>query len=247
MVPCYNEAQRFRSDQFAEFLRAQPNATLLLVNDGSRDTTLQTLETFRAAHPERAFVLDLQLNGGKGEAVRGGMLHAMATFAAPCIGFWDADLATPLDALPAFLNVLHAEAAIDMVFGSRIRLLGRHVQRNPMRHYAGRIFATSVSLSLGLPIYDTQCGAKVFRATPLLRQVLAQTFESRWIFDVELIARFLAAWRKTGEQPEQKIYELPLQTWVDVAGSKLRSTDFLRSFTDLVKIRREFQRLIRTP
>ncbi len=213
------------------------------MNDGSSDRTLQVLQEFCARHPEQASFLDLQPNGGKGEAVRRGLLHALASSPAKYVGFWDADLATPLDAVHEFIDVLHRDPAIDMVFGSRIRLLGRHVSRNPMRHYAGRIFATTVSLSLGLPIYDTQCGAKIFRVTPLLRQVLAETFESRWIFDVELLARFLAAWKRTGLHPEEKIYELPLQTWVDVAGSKLRPIDFFHSFGDLVKIRREFTRL----
>jgi dolichyl-phosphate beta-glucosyltransferase len=245
VVPCYNEAARFHADSFAAFLQAQESTRFLFVNDGSSDGSLQVLQKFCAEHSEHASVLDLQPNRGKGEAVRLGMLHVLANSPESYAGFWDADLATPLDALPEFLEVLERDPEIDMVFGSRIRLLGRHVSRNPMRHYAGRIFATTVSVSLGLPIYDTQCGAKIFRPTPLFLSVLATPFESRWIFDVELLARFLAAWKHTSVHPERKIYELPLQTWVDVAGSKLRSTDFIRSFTDLVKIRREFLRLQR--
>ena len=245
VVPCYNEAARFHAASFAAFLREHDGTRFLFVNDGSRDGTLQVLQQFCASHNEHATVLDLQLNRGKGEAVRSGMLHALASFPGSYVGFWDADLATPLNALPEFIDVFERDPLIDMVFGSRIRLLGRHVSRNPMRHYAGRIFATSVSVSLGLPIYDTQCGAKVFRPTPLLHRVLAEMFESRWIFDVELLARFLAAWKHEDLHPEHKIYELPLQTWIDVAGSKLRPTDFIRSFTDLVKIRREFVRLQR--
>ena len=247
VVPCYNEASRFHAASFAAFLDRHVGARFLFVNDGSSDGTLQVLRDFCESHSDRTSVLDVQPNGGKGEAVRRGMLNALANSGCSYVGFWDADLATPLDALPEFLEVLERDPEIDMVFGSRIRLLGRHVSRNPMRHYAGRIFATTVSVSLGLPIYDTQCGAKVFRPTPLLQQVLADRFESRWIFDVELLARFLAAWKLTGLHPERKIYELPLQTWIDVAGSKLRPTDFVRSFTDLLKIRREYVRLQRNP
>lgn len=246
-VPCYNEAARFHADSFAAFLQANEGIRFLFVNDGSSDETLPVLQRFCEVHSERASVLDLQPNRGKGEAVRLGLLHVLRDNLEAYAGFWDADLATPLDALPEFLEVMQRDPAIDMVFGSRIRLLGRHVSRNPLRHYAGRIFATAVSISLGLPIYDTQCGAKVFRPTPLLRSVLALAFESRWIFDVELLARFLAEWKHTGIHPERKIYELPLQTWVDVAGSKLRSIDFFHSFTDLVKIRREFVRLLNHP
>lgn len=245
VVPCYNEAARFRADAFSEHLEHHPGTRFLFVNDGSSDGTLGVLQQFCEAHPGHASVLDQQPNRGKGEAVRCGLLHVLSSTPASYLGFWDADLATPLDALPEFLDVMERDPEIDMVFGSRIRLLGRHVSRNPMRHYAGRIFATTVSMSLGLPIYDTQCGAKVFRPTPLLHQVIADKFESRWIFDVEVLARFLAAWKDDGVHPERKIYELPLQTWIDVAGSKLKSTDFIRSFTDLVKIRREFVRLQR--
>lgn len=243
VVPCYNEAERFRTESFDRFLRQHDRVSFLFVNDGSRDNTLRVLQQFCGMHPGRASVLDLQPNGGKGSAVRRGLLHALDTSPGAYTGFWDADLATPLEALPEFLAVLEHEPEIDLVFGARIRLLGRHVSRNPMRHYAGRVFATAVSLSLRLPIYDTQCGAKVFRPTALLHSVLELPFESRWIFDVELLARSLAAWRLAGLRPEDKIYELPLQTWVDVAGSKLRPQDFAHSFTDLIKIRREYTRL----
>lgn len=245
VVPCYNEAERLRLDHFATFLQEQSAVSFLFVNDGSSDGTLTRLQQFCAEHSGRAAVLDVQPNGGKGEAVRRGMLHALHTTPGALTGFWDADLATPLSAVAEFLSVFEREPAVDVIFGARVRLLGRHVSRKPMRHYAGRVFATAVSLSLGLPIYDTQCGAKLFRPTPLLHEVLAQPFESRWIFDVEILARSLAAWKRAGQNPGDKLYELPLHTWVDVAGSKLRGRDFSRSFTDLLKIRREYQHLLR--
>ncbi len=242
VIPCYNEQHRFRAESFAEGLRAEPGLRLLFVNDGSSDDTLPVLERFCAHHTDRAEVLNLQPNGGKGEAVRRGLLQVLAQGNATYVGFWDADLATPLDALPRYLAVLNGDPAMEMVFGARVRLLGRHVARNPMRHYAGRIFATAVSVSLGVPVYDTQCGAKLFRATPRLQVVLATQFCSRWIFDVELLARFLVAWQREQLTYQGRIYELPLHTWVDVAGSKVQPGDFVKSFTDLVKIRREFRR-----
>ncbi|AFL87792.1 glycosyl transferase [Terriglobus roseus DSM 18391] len=241
VVPCYNEEQRFHDDAFAAFLAAEPEAHLLFVNDGSRDGTLARLHAFAALHGDRCSVLDVQPNGGKGEAVRRGMLHALRTAAnGTLVGFWDADLATPLDAYADFRLILETLPEIEMVFGSRIQLLGRHVKRNAMRHYAGRVFATTVSLALGLPIYDSQCGAKVFRVSGVLREVLAMPFVSRWIFDVEVLARFLAVWRAGGAHPETRIYELPLKVWIDVPGSKVHLSDFFRSFTDLIKIRSSF-------
>jgi hypothetical protein len=76
---------------------------------------------------------------------------------------------------------------------------------------------------LNLPIYDTQCGAKLFRATPELEGILAEPFQLRWIFDVEIIARLIRSRRITGGEPvERSIYEVPLRQWVDVRGSKVR-------------------------
>src|SRR6202167_4309847 len=176
VVPCYNEAARLQPLRFSEFLAEDRQVHFLFVNDGSRDATLSVLETLRAKHPDRIQVLDKQPNGGKAEAVRSGMLAAIALEGVAVTGFWDADLATPLDVIPQLLNRLVEDPDLQMIFGSRVRLLGHAIHRKPLRHYLGRIFATAVSTILALPIYDTQCGAKLFRVTPELKSILAAPF-----------------------------------------------------------------------
>lgn len=107
----------------------------------------------------------LRRNVGKAEAVRRGVL--LAFDANPdYIGYGDADLATPLEAIPAFCELLDARHDLEIVFGARVWLLGRSLERSALRHYLGRIFATAASMVLGLGAYDTQCGAKLFRASP---------------------------------------------------------------------------------
>ena len=240
VVPCYNEQNRFEADRFADFLALNHPIQFCFVNDGSKDGTLAILERFRVVHPDRVTVIDLQPNGGKGEAVRRAMIEMIARPEVEFVGFWDADLATPLTALPKFLRAIQEQPQVAMVFGARVRLLGRNVKRNPIRHYLGRGFATAVSTMLGLPIYDTQCGAKLFRVTPELSQILAKPFQSRWIFDVEIIARFMCLPGIGSSGAEDAIYELPLDTWHDIAGSKLSSSDFLRSVGELAKIRKTY-------
>jgi dolichyl-phosphate beta-glucosyltransferase len=240
VVPCYNEAARFQAEAFERFLASpeSDNIHFLFVNDGSRDNTLAVLETFRQRFPERACVFDQQPNRGKAEAVRNGMLRTIASGQAKVTGFWDADLATPLEQISDFLQLLDARADLDMVFGARVRLLGRAIHRQPLRHYLGRCFATVVSLLLRMPIYDTQCGAKLFRITPELGTVLAEPFHSRWIFDVEILARFVSLYRGDHARLAKEIYEFALPEWTDVAGSKVSSMDFVRAFGELATIYR---------
>ncbi len=237
VVPCYNEASRLRTAAFGAFLQssASNGVELLFVNDGSRDATLSVLQALRSRFPERIRVLDKQPNGGKAEAVRTGMLHAIALRGCEVTGFWDADLATPLEQIPDLASVLR-NARITMVFGARVRLLGRAIHRQALRHYLGRCFATTASTLLRLPIYDTQCGAKLFRVTPELGEVLAEPFQSRWIFDVELLARFMARHRGDPAAVRDHIYEYPLPEWTDVAGSKVSPLDFFKAFGELFRI-----------
>lgn len=236
VVPCYNEAARLDVVEFTRFMDSPMagEVRLLFVDDGSTDGTLALLHNLVAGRTDVASVLSLKRNSGKAEAVRLGMIEAMRD--AEFVGFWDADLATPLDAIPSFLATLEREPGVQWVFGARVGLLGRRIVRRMSRHYAGRVFATGVSLVLSLPVYDTQCGAKIFRADADLASVLEQPFRSRWIFDVEMIARLKVRIGQTAPPLERRIYELPLLTWTDVEGSKVRGRDFVKAARELVAI-----------
>jgi hypothetical protein len=156
-------------------------------------------------------------------------------------GYWDADLATPLGAIPCFVELLDERPDLEMVFGSRVKLLGRVIERSALRHYPGRVLATLSSLALGLAVYDTQCGAKLFRASPEIGALFAEPFTANWMFDVELLARLIRARRGTDRaQPEQVIHEFALQEWRDVAGSKVRPWDFFRAIVEIARIRRRY-------
>jgi len=240
IVPCYNEASRLDLGQFRSFLSSTGAVRILFIDDGSRDNTLDVLKKLSSCYEDRAAVLALPGNKGKAEAVRTGIVHALQHFEPEFIGYWDADLATPLNAVPRFLDILNQQPAIEMVFGARVKLLGRHVERIPLRHYLGRVFATVVSVALQIPIYDSQCGAKLFRVDKNCAQVFAQPFLSKWVFDVEILARYLNVYGRDPKRLQQVIYEYPLEKWVDVAGSKVRPADFLRALGDIVKIKRQY-------
>src|SRR5262249_27231448 len=152
------------------------------------DGTREKLEELRSLAPERVEVLALRANVGKAEAVRAGVLRALDRGAA-YVGFWDADLATPLAVVNEFRARLAARCELELVMGARIALLGRRIARRALRHYAGRAFATGASLALALPVYDTQCGAKLWRVLPHTRELFERPFAGRWTFDVELLAR----------------------------------------------------------
>lgn len=238
VVPCYNEALRLDVEAFARFGPGGLAVELLFVNDGSRDATLERLHAVQAAKPETTRILNLPANRGKAEAVRLGLLAALES-EPDAVGFWDADLATPLAEVRELYDVLDRHGSLAMVIGSRVKLQGRLVERSEFRHYAGRVFATVVALLLRLPIYDTQCGAKLFRVTPVLEAALERPFVSRWIFDVELIARFMAV--EEDRDVTSLVYEVPLHEWRDRPESKVGLRGYLRSIVDLARLCRAYR------
>jgi dolichyl-phosphate beta-glucosyltransferase len=236
VVPCYNEANRLDLDAFRGFVRRNSDIKFLLVNDGSRDRTQSILEQLAYSHPTQFSVLNLVENSGKAEAVRRGMIEAMAD-EPEFVGYWDADLATPLEAIPEFVAVLRRCPKISLVMGVRLPLLGHDIRRRPLRRWLGRMFSRVTALVVGLRTQDTQCGAKLFRATPEVQTMFSQPFGSRWIFDVELLARLICLRRETIEFPAAaSIFELPLDAWEDVKGSKLKRGDFVKAIAELASI-----------
>ena len=95
------------------------------------------------------------------------------------VGYWDADLATPLAEIPVFIEKFQSNKELNAVCGSRILRLGSSIRRSVFRHYLGRVFATIVSNILNIPVYDTQCGAKLFR-TKHAELIFPKLILARW-------------------------------------------------------------------
>jgi len=244
VVPCFNEARRLDLARF-ESLLGDGMIRLSFVDDGSEDETLSRIRRFASTHEGRVDVVALTRNVGKGEAVRAGLRRAIED-GARYVGYTDADLATPPSELLRIV-ALALRGGHDVVMGSRVARAGALIERRPIRHYLGRIFATYASLVLDARIYDTQCGAKVLRATPALSRALEEPFVSRWVFDVELLARL--RFDSVTPMALDRVIEVPLDEWSDVDGSHIRLTsawtvarDLAKATSEVLSLRRDCAR-----
>jgi len=211
------------------------------VDDGSKDGTARVLAELEEAGGGRVRWFSLARNSGKGEAVRQGLLRAIEE-GAEIVGYADADLSTPPDELLKLLGNIE-RPGVEVVTGARVMLIGRHIERKRMRHYLGRIFASIAESILRMPFYDTQCGAKFFRTTPLFRAAIAFPFTSRWAFDLELLGRLLVGIEEHEGLRSGALIEVPLDEWVDVHGSKLHVGSMAKTLVDLAKIEVEIEKL----
>ncbi len=232
-MPCYNEERRLDPVSLG-LLADSGRVELLFVDDGSTDGTAAVLGRFRERFP-RVQVLTLSRNAGKAEAIRRGVVDSLEA-GAPIVGYYDADLATPPSELLRMVELLESRSDLEFLLAARVALLGRHIRRRATRHYLGRVFATFASLTLNIPVYDTQCGAKVFRASPAVSAAFADPFRSSWVFDVELIGRLLRGTGDVEPVPLAAFEEMPLLEWRDVSGSRLRLRDMLRASVDLLVV-----------
>ena len=233
VVPCYNEAQRL-DDVALLSMVGDAEVGLVLVDDGSTDATLARLEALALRSGGKARVLSMRSNQGKAEAVRCGLLSALEN-GAQRVGYFDADMSTPPEDLRHLLEAL-SRPGVQFVMGARVALLGRRIERSPGRHYLGRVFATIASGILQIPIYDSQCGAKVMLRSRVLEDALSEPFRSRWVFDVELIGRLLAGSALAPGLPLEAFVELPLQRWREVEGSSLKPGAMVRVLGELAGI-----------
>jgi dolichyl-phosphate beta-glucosyltransferase len=232
IVPCFNEAKRLDVAQFEAATREHP-LWFVFVDDGSTDATSDLI---RSHLGDRLWLVALDHNCGKAEAVRQGMLRAASLpfyGRMDWLGFWDADLSTPLSELPRFLESragLAPEA--DAVFGSRVSRVGGHIRRRAGRYLLGRIFAAVATLLLDTQIGDPQCGAKILRKR-LVAACFGRPFVSRWLFDLEILLRL----------GDATVIEHPLGVWNEVAGGQFRVLpNVWRTLIDLWRIRTTYGR-----
>jgi dolichyl-phosphate beta-glucosyltransferase len=183
---------------------------VLVVDDGSVDRTVDIVrarpELGRRGGPAGSLALLEVSHGGKGAAVRAGMLAADGDL----VVFADADMATPPDELPLLVAALEDA---DVALGSRIQSDGSDMRRSqpPYRRALGKAFHALASLWVVGPVQDTQCGFKGFTREVAHDLFARQVIESI-VFDVELI--YLA--RRRG----YRIAIVPIR-WADRRGSRM--------------------------
>jgi len=228
IIPCFNESQRIQLPAFHEYLKT--GNELCFTDDGSTDGTMELLRKAFGGNPQvRLFRSDKNL--GKAGIIRAAALNLIEADrlnGLDWIGYWDADLATPLSEVPLFIRFQNDFAPKALaVFGSRVLRLGADIHRSPLRHYFGRGFATLASMMLGVRSYDSQCGAKLFHRS-IVSEVFKDEFISRWIFDLEILLRI----------GESKVVEYPVSQWHDIPGSKVKILrEIFRVLMDLQRIR----------
>lgn len=233
VLPFYDEAARLDLAELARLTRSPLD--LVLVDDGSKDDTRALLAGFLETAP--GVLLAYDLNAGKGEAVRRGLLAALDS-GADLVGYADSDLASPVEEILRVAD-LAVTSDLDVLLGSRLKLAGRVMERRATRHYLGRVIATYIDTRTRLGVYDTQCGLKFLRASPELRAALRRPFATRWLFDVELLRRLRAEHARSGRPLRMR--EEPLETWVDVAGSRISRGELVRVARDFVLLERSMR------
>lgn len=233
VIPCFNEQNRLPQRQILESVQTRAGLSICFVDDGSTDGTPGVLSALKSNAPANIEVITLGRNCGKAEAVRQGMLHVARSNRFAFVGYWDADLSTPLEDLDGLLSILVSNPSCLLAMGSRVKRLGSLIDRHLWRHITGRIFATFASLISGLPVYDSQCGAKLFRQQAVA-MAFREPFATQWLFDVEILVRLRNCLGMNAVL--LMVAEMPLKTWVDVNGSKLRVKHLLGVPFDLLKI-----------
>ncbi|MEK2690480.1 glycosyltransferase [Bdellovibrio sp. GT3] len=230
IVPCYNEEERINLDAFVQ--GDSMGIEFYFVDDGSKDRTAAIIEEASKKYPF-IHLIKLAQNCGKAEAVRQGMIEVQKKVSFDddsWIGFWDADLATPLSEVPKMIQYANHYRHVDSVWCSRVYRLGADVRRSPLRHYLGRGFATLVGELLHVKSYDTQCGAKLFKPSTI-QTAFSEKFIGKWVFDVEILLRL----------KNFTVIEYPVTEWRDVPGSKVKiSREIFRVLWEILKIRKKY-------
>lgn len=230
IIPCYNEEKRIN----LEIFKQSPNIVFIFVNDGSKDKTYELLKS--NLDNANNYILNLENNVGKAEAVRQGMLFALSLQEKfEWIGFLDADLAIPINEIKNFI-IYHEYFYKDFeaVFGSRVQRLGSNIKKVLIRNILGKLFAKTICIIFKLNFYDSQCGAKIFKKN-IIEKTFNKEFISKWLFDIEILMRL----------KKHKIVEYPLKQSIELNNSNIRILNELpKVFFDVIKIWKKYKNQI---
>jgi dolichyl-phosphate beta-glucosyltransferase len=225
IIPTFNEELRIGKslDRVLVFLHSQSRTfEVIVVDDGSRDRTVEVVEQFRNSDPA-VRVERRPRNLGKGEAIRMGMLQGNGRY----LFFSDADLSVPIEALPTFLSIL--ENGCDVAVGSRRKPGAVLEVHQPLyRELMGKVFTWLSNWILDLRVSDFTCGFKGFRREAA-RELFSRQRLGNWSFDPEIL--YLAKIKG------YRIKEIPVR-WRNDRATKVRLwRDVVSSFFGLLYIR----------
>lgn len=232
VIPCYNEEARLLSKEFIAFTESNLGYHLCFVNDGSTDNTLAVLQELRKGREDYVSVYDCEVNGGKGEAVRQGVLHLVKDTQLDYIGYLDADLSTDFKDFDDLVKTIE-KSDFKIVSGSRIARMGANITKESARKVISMTINLIIRSILGMNFKDTQCGAKIIHRD-LIPVVFKDKFITRWLFDVEIFKRMRNIYGK--EQASAMICEQPLKRWIHADGSKLSMKDSIKIVGQLFQI-----------
>jgi dolichyl-phosphate beta-glucosyltransferase len=183
VIPAFNESARIPAtlQSVVACIRAnQWSAEVIVVNDGSTDSTAQLVRDFAESAPE-VRLIENPGNRGKGYSVRSGILQALGEV----VMFTDSDLSAPIEEADRLFAAIAGGA--DIAIGSRWLESGRQTHRQPLyRQVFGRCFNAVCRMVMQLPFADTQCGFKAFTRGAAHTVFQLQTIE-RWGFDPEIL------------------------------------------------------------
>jgi len=232
VVPCYRESGRIGSflPNLCHEMSALGLVRVLVVEDGSDGDELarmqRIVDDLRAEFPCLLPLKSIPQNVGKGGAVYAGWREHDG---AEWLGFVDADGSCSASEVARLIRMTQSGLTSPCaIFASRVKMLGRNVDRLFKRHLLGRVFATLVSELLDIPVYDSQCGLKMVPRRAY-ESVAAKLQIKGFAFDVELMVALL----DTGCQIE----EVPID-WSEVPGGKVKLfRDSWRMARDVLRIR----------
>ena len=225
IIPAFNESERISTtlERVLSYAAERRwDAELIVVDDGSRDTTTDIVRESMQKNPA-VRLLQNPGNRGKGYSVRNGMLNAKGDV----LLFSDADLSSPIEEAHKLFTAIANGA--DVAIGSRWLQTELQTRRQPLyRQFFGRIFNLTLRLVLGLDFKDTQCGFKAFSRRSAQAIFPLQQIE-RWGFDPEIL--FLA------RRFAFKTVEVPV-SWAHREGTRLSPfRDGIGMFGELLRIR----------
>ena len=200
------------------------------MDDGSTDGTSSILKNY--SRENNVSYARISQNVGKSNAIAHGMNIAFKKISdIGWIGFLDSDGAFSTADVENIINKTNMLKKYDAIYSSRVKMSGRNVKRNNIRHVIARIITSIYGLVWKDIPYDTQSGFKLYKYKYCFNVLFKEKFKTKWFFDIELSTRILNC-----NNGNFKVWEEPVSSWIDIPGSKINYRQSLKILLELIYV-----------